>query len=583
MLHNIYLTETELDAQLKTVVDFLSEVHPELRNSSFQSSCVELRPINRSGEFNMSLNRSLNLWRLDDKAVDKLRDYLYKHNGQPYCMYYSVFAFDYQKEAKTKEGNKAVKGKITTDSALFTNEIVLDFDGISYVEFDHIQKRFSDIGIEGMWVFTGHGYQVHILLDEALYDTSFLYKLVYLFRAKGFMCDPNCTDSARLMRLPFTYNCKCFSNEEYDYEFNNPPLCKIIKETNKRYSSEVIVEKLLELPTISEADEMLYDAHMQTVDVKPVETIENTDMISIDMVEYPDYLNFDELPDAIVKMLRCTPMGFRNSALGLLIKYFKQYLLLGKEQMFNILNIWAEKACEPSYNSIDFIKDFDRLYQSGGLSYSSALAKQFGYIDFENLIQLHRDTKVVVSNTVFQNLNIIDGNVLRVYLGIKILEHGNSVSDEEEVNITIDAIAEVTGMSIPTLKRVLPTAKKLKLIYVRQGAKRKGEANTYHSTNINNNEAGFKMLSVNDLDVYLSTSKRLRLSNNELKLYLFMLYKFYTPDRAMLSLDKIGESIGFKFNTVSGLVSSLKQKKYLRVERVYKDKVVFYNKYTLLK
>lgn len=129
----------------------------------------------------------------------------------------------------------------------------------------------------------------------------------------------------------------------------------------------------------------------------------------------------------------------------------------------------------------------------------------------------------------------------------------------------------------------MPAAKKLKLVYVRQGAKRKGEANTYHSTNINNNEAGFKMLSVNDLDVYLSTSKRLRLTNNELKLYLFMLYKFYTPDRAMMSLDKIGESIGFKFNTISGLVSSLRQKKYLRVERVYKDKVVFYNKYTLLK
>lgn len=585
MLYNVYFTETELEAQLKTVVDFLGEVHPELNNNSYQSSCVELRPISRSGEFNISLNRSLNLWRLDEKSVDLLRDFLNKHNGQPYCLYYSVFAFDYQKEALTKTGNKAIKGKITTDSALFTNEIVLDFDNISYFEFTEIEKCLSKIGLKGLWVFTGHGYQMHILLNETLQDTRLLYQLVYLFRAKGFDCDPNCVDAARLMRLPFTYNCKCFANEVYDSEFNNPPLCKIVKETSKRYSFDDVVGMLSNLPTTSPQDEEVYYKGLQPIVSVPEKEVEDvsSDFVSINIVEYPEYLDFNELPEAIVKMLKCTPLGFRNNALGLLIRYFKQYLLFSKEQIFSVLKTWADLACDPAYNPLDFHKDFERLYQSGGLNYSAELAKQFGYIDFENLIQLHRDNKVIISNTVFQNLDIIDGNVLRAYLGVKILEHGNSVGDEdEEVNITIDAIADVTGMSIPTLKRVLPTAKKLKLVYVRQGAKRKGEANTYHSIHINNHDAGFKALSVNDLDVYLSTSKRLKLNNNELKLYLFMLYKFYTKDRA-LSLDKLGESIGVKFNTVSGLVSSLRQKRYLKVEKVYKDKVIYFNKYTLLK
>ena len=587
-----------MEAQLKTIVDFLSKVHPELTNNSFQNSCVELRPINRSNEFNIRLNRSLNLWRLDKNAIDRLRDYLFKHNGQPYCMYYSVFAFDYQKEAYTKTGKKAIKGKITTDSALMAHELVIDFDRISYMEFKELVKRFSEIDLEGIWVFTGHGYQLHILLDNPIYNDGELYKLVYLFRAKGFMCDPACVDSARLMRLPFTYNCKCFANEEYDNEFNNPPLCKIVKETNKRFSVSFIVEKLCALPTVNEDDEKYYINGQQgnkktqaftsatAEDTKEPDRalvpLNGEDDIALQMVEYPPFLIMDDLPEPIVKMLKLTPMGYRNSALGLMIKYFKQYLLFGKEQIYNVLRVWAEYACEPSYNQMDFIKDFERLYQGGGLNFSSELARKFGYINFENLIQLHRDNKVFISNTVFQSMDVIDGNVLRAYLGVKILEHGNMEGDEFSTPITINAIADVTGMSLRTLKRVLPMAKSLKLLYVSPGAKRKGESNTYHCNRINDSDAGFKALSVNDLEVYLSQSARLRLSNNELKLYMFMLYKFYTKDWAM-SLKKLGQSIGCAESSVSALVATLQKKRYIRIEKVYKDKVVFFNKYTLLK
>lgn len=582
MLHNIYFTETELDAQLITIVDFLQQVHPELTNNSYQKSCIELRPINRSGEFNISLNRSLNLWRLDEKSIDRLRDYLYKHNGQPYCMYYSVFAFDYSKDSYTKSGEKAMKGKITADSAMFTNEIVLDFDGVTYIEFVDLSKKIEKIGIEGIWVFTGHGYQLHILLDSPLYDKgNNVYKLVYLFRAKGFMCDSACVDTARLMRLPFTYNCKFFSHEEYDSEFNNPPLCKIVKESEKRYSYDYIVEQLFSLDTVSELDFDRF-ANAERVLGPDNQASEEAETISLCLTEYPEFLDFDSLPEPIVKMLKQTPMGYRNNALGLLIKYFKQYLMFGKEQIASILNTWAEQACEPAYNHIDFQKDFERLYHSGGLNYSSELAKQFGYIDFENQIQLHRDNKVFISNTIFQNLSVISGNALRAYLAVKILEHGNEADEENETPITINEIADVTGMSLPTLKRVLPTTKKLNLLYVKQGVKRNGEPNTYHSNKFSVTDAGFKALSVNDLEVYLSTSKRLKLSDSELKLYLFMLYKFYTKERA-LSLDKIGQHIGVTKSVVSRMVASLRKKKYIKVEKIYKDNIVFFNKYTLLK
>lgn len=589
VLHNIYLTDTELEAQAKTIIDFLLAVHPELNNKMPQNACVELRPINRSpDDFNIRLSRSLNLWRLDDKAIDFLKDYLNKHNGQPYCMYYSVFAFDSNKEAITKTGKKAVKGKITSETALFTHELVLDFDNINYMAARGLMLTLEKTGLDGLWVFTGHGYQLHILLDKPLYDKQILYRMVHLFRAKGFMCDTSCVDTARLMRLPFTYNCKCFSQETYDSEFDNPPLCKIIKETKKRFSIADIVEKMSALETVSELDEGIYLASLQVHHEEVNETsddaeVDSSEELVINRVEYPAYFRLSELPRPIVSMLYNTPDGFRNNVLGLLIKFCKQYLLLGRDQIQEIMQIWAEGACDPAYNPVDFPKDFERLYQMGGLPYSSELAKKFGYIDFKDQIEFHRDNKVLISNTVFQNLAAINGNVLRAYLAVKILEHGNGADEDvEPILITKEAISEVTGMAPRTLDRVLPAAKKLKLLYVKVGAKRKGEPNTYHSVQIVDSDAGFKALSVNDLEVYLSSSARLKLSDPELKLYLFMLYKFYTKDRAM-SLKKMGEFLGRSDSTVGENVESLRKKRYLKVERIYKDNVVFYNKYTLLK
>lgn len=190
---------------------------------------------------------------------------------------------------------------------------------------------------------------------------------------------------------------------------------------------------------------------------------------------------------------------------------------------------------------------------------------------------------MLIPNAIFKNLASIDANVLRVYLAIKVLEHGNSEYDTEDIiKPTVTSIEDVSGVSVRSLKRILPMARKMGLIYIKQGYKRNGEQSTYHTNEINSYDYGFKALSVNDLDIYLSTSARLKFSDNELKLYLFMLYKFYTNERAM-SLKKMGDFIGLTESAVSKLCKSLRKKRYLKIERVYKDKVVFYNKYTLLK
>lgn len=103
------------------------------------------------------------------------------------------------------------------------------------------------------------------------------------------------------------------------------------------------------------------------------------------MREYP-YLNNSTIPAAVAKMLDHTPIGFRNKALGFLIKFLKEQCRLNKAQILEILTLWAKEACEPSYPEEAFTSDFNRLYyQHRGLIYDAALAKEFGYIDFKEL------------------------------------------------------------------------------------------------------------------------------------------------------------------------------------------------------
>lgn len=101
------------------------------------------------------------------------------------------------------------------------------------------------------------------------------------------------------------------------------------------------------------------------------------------MREYP-YLDGKAIPPAVGKMLDHTPKGLRNKALGFLIKYLKEQCRLSRDQIQEILAIWAKDACIPCYPEQEFVSDFGRLYyQRRGLLYDSALAAEFGHIDFK--------------------------------------------------------------------------------------------------------------------------------------------------------------------------------------------------------
>ncbi|WP_422446727.1 hypothetical protein [Thermoanaerobacterium sp. DL9XJH110] len=193
--------------------------------------------------------KSLNLWRLYDKATERHIKFLQKINGIPVCLYYSVFALDYNKETFKKDGKPYIKGYINNQNAVHCQILVADFDKITESEHNAIIDMFNSCDIEVLSVFSGHGYQDIILLSEKVYDLNILKKFCCILKRKGFPVDENIVDPARVMRMPFSFNCKEFDpTNKYHSDSPKAIPTRLVRETDKRYSVKEIFEKLEMLP-----------------------------------------------------------------------------------------------------------------------------------------------------------------------------------------------------------------------------------------------------------------------------------------------------------------------------------------------
>lgn len=548
----------DTEKQLYDILTFLGTVHPYL-NSSGNKHCIEIRALSREEEYDFQLSKSLNIWKIDGTSTNLLKEFLEKHNGRHYCLYYSVFTFDYNMKAKTKAGKDVMKGHIASESAKFTEEIVLDFDDTSYERYLEIDKLLTDIGIDALWVHTGHGYHCHLLLNERLYDKKALLQSVYLFKSKGFNIDTACVDSARVMRLPSTINYKCMTSVKYKEERINPPITSICKESYKRYGFNELIEKISKLETVSKDDEELF---LKFMEEKPEEVESNTNEIK--QLVYP-YLDGIDLPIPIKKILAYTPEGYRNLAFGFLIKYFKQYLKLSRDRIKNILRIWCLEACEPP---IDIDRDFSRLYNINGLNYTSKLAQKYGIIDF-NEITNRED--IFISNDVLKDIDSFSAPEYRVYLAVKMIEHLEQVP-------TIKNIAQVLDISERALQPSLVSVSKGKHIYRNKGNRTLKESYSYHSTKIVSISNGYTKVSYNDLLSYIK-----ELNGNEARVFMYMKYKCFETGKCFYSQESLGEALDLKQNTISTIMKNLESKFFIKIEKTIISKNVHYCNYILLR
>lgn len=233
-------SKEELTEKAEETWELMRKFHPYL-DVSFSPKIdlkIEIRPLKREGKKFM---RSHLISNFSEDEKDKFIDYILelyrpkksRKTGEvrviPSCLYFSIFALDNKLKRVTGSLNYAVSNQ-TIARAHCTQIIAIDLDGISKEEYQYYKEVLNEYGIMTVDNFSGHGYQLFVLLDQASTDLHLQHKAIDVLREAGIPADVAVIDCGRIMRIPFI-------NSKYAYKYE---LVKCIRltDTDKRYSPE---------------------------------------------------------------------------------------------------------------------------------------------------------------------------------------------------------------------------------------------------------------------------------------------------------------------------------------------------------
>lgn len=237
---------------LRTLFPFIAvmpyRVNYQGRRENLQ---IELRAMKRfdpgdSAKKGTARYTSFNTFSLDQSCEEFLERYIRQCNKSKFelCEYFIFSAFDKNitKNADEEPSNRPQMCNATNTAMI--QSLMLDFDKLTKGEFIEHYTRLRQVGLEFLVVFTGHGYQVHFLLDQPTRDIHSLKALVRLATVMGYPVDPSANTVSQLCRMPFTLNSKAYDPKfGYDLEVIQTDL---LITTEKRYTLDELFLRLSE-------------------------------------------------------------------------------------------------------------------------------------------------------------------------------------------------------------------------------------------------------------------------------------------------------------------------------------------------
>ena len=557
-------TDIQIEKQLNKQIKFLSVIYPWITEDNYKDGCIEIRPIRRDKE--AKYIRSYNTWRLAEKDINSLRDFLKLINGQGYCVYYSLFTFDYTKT------NGKQKGKINNDNSLYTSVLGADFDEITWEEFQKEKQKLTNIGISTIDIFTGHGFQSIILLKEKIYDKEIIKKFTELMISKGFKVDVAITDCARVFRMPYTFNCKSLDiKNKYFGQGINPTTD--INWTEKRYHLVDVFKALNTLPNVIEQSQALTELDIKTIKTKPVtilekkvqlEKIKEIKNIKIENLNslYEKYVDIERLPESIQKMLQGSQSGLRNKVMLFIIPFLRNSLGLNIQAIKAILTTWGS-LCTPILNKEHIEKEVDRIYKYGFKGaqgkYTEELRKAYGYLEFNKFT---RQNKIIIPNSIFDDYDVIGDGSVKIYLAMKLTEQIDGIKE-----FTQKEIEDISQISRRTFFRNITDLISMGYVCKKRANRRNGEEYIYYINPYFSSINGFTML-----ENILVKSMINELTDGEMKLYSYLCMMIGNSKSDCWASQKyLSKKIGKTQQGISLLTNKLCDKKYINKKIVDKD------------
>ncbi|NBI07532.1 hypothetical protein [Senegalia massiliensis] len=585
MYKELTIDDDRINEYIEHQLRFLKKVYTFLDNNNFNESCLELRPISR---LKNKYFRSLNLWRFDDKAINKYRDYIKTINGTPTCIYYSGYSLNYEKVVLKENGKAYEKGKINKENSMITQILPMDFDDLSLEEFEKEISRLTNLGIETINIFSGNGFQSIVLLNRPSNDKDLYRKFTHLLLDKGFNVDPKITDCSRILRMPYTFNCKEYDYKKYSIENPTGKATTIYQDTDKRYNVKDIFEKIASLPnsnTYKDAlgtnnshnkpIEMINKSNTPSTSSKPIKT-KNNDFIEFKNINemYP-IIDYYSLPNAIQNVLIETPKNYRNSVLLFIVPFFRNKIGLDLDSIVEIMKVW-NLNCKPSQDENFVISEVKRVFSYGykGVGkWSTELATKFGYIEFE---EYKLADHIIIPNVLFENYNNLHQTAIKIFFMMKLFEDREDIKEWD-----IELIAKVSKVSEWTVRRYIKQLIDFKLVDKKRGNKKLKLKNKYYISIFWDKKLGFTTINPYTIQsmIYSELDK---LNDNEIKVYTYIYYKLRgnNNNKYFASQKVIGDMINMDRSTVSDITKRLHKKRRI-IKKTYKNNNIPHTNYFL--
>ena len=576
----LQLSMEESKQRASNIIKFLKLVHPGNIGSGFMKA-IEIKFLLRGEGDSYSFYKPTLLFGLDsEKTLDVLTNAIFETSCFSHCCYYSLYTFDNKKEVRVPitDGNgrktyehKEVK-KIVEGNTYETSVLPIDIDGISREEYEEYRAYLLNLGIETIGEKTGNGYQMLILLDKPfkmkkLYQdfTSKLHKLIPAI-------DPSIDVPTQVFRLPYTRNCKEYSNQFLYYKPYDPQAKEVVvlDWTEERYSKKVIFDILDgeiakkfgdDTSTRSKKDDS------EVVEGKTtnytVEVLSSRKMAITTDKTYQDlykHIDFGDLPLNVQNILKGTTEGFRNKCVLYLTPFFNKVLGLTQEQALETLETF-NNLCTPvkpfSVVKSDYYRFSDDYgdYKKG--KYDPKMMQEFGKEELDTLIRADFD-KILFDNEVIKRFNEIHHSSIPLYLALKLLE---IECDFEKKSFTKEEIASTARVSPKTVQRYIGELTKYSIVVNVKGNNKQGIKKGYKI-----NEFGQYINGFTKLNKSLVKTMLLELTPAEMVVYTYMMFKVAATDStfAFASQDKIGEDVDLDKSMISRITDELKRKNYIR-------------------
>lgn len=620
----------ELNNKADKILDFLSVVHPFLTNKTIDLRvkdprtehkaipAIEIKTFKREHKpfevigqdkdgkdirYNQ-VHKTFTLFSntemyLKNKLINKL-DELYNKKSVPFCTFFSTHTLnDYiqivDEDSLRKKGYSEKKitcilnhNHINVKNSLSTQIVSADFDHITVDEMNKELERFNKIGLNpNIVVSSGHGFHLHWLLKEPIF--TFNRKIFVDFHnsliSKGFRNDEKIGDIARVLRVPYTLNCKdpnnitevelLYCNTDFTYTeqdlFNAldkledvVPLTPI-KEKSK---VETKVKKEKDLFIVSKENKSNNNVKYELLD----EAILKEEFNKL----YCIYPLLQDIPEPVKQLMMGFRKGMADVQLLFLITYLYRNLGMDKATITNIVNVMkVQDRFNWAWADDGYIKEkIDRVYHekkynAGGIYLSNKLNTTFGFVDW----QFQDRSTIMINNYIFTKISEIGTASAIVYLKMLV--------DNNYNNTTVFELNDCVKKFNISKRNIQPHFQKLcdaRILDKKRSAKKKGETYDYILSAFTDDTKGFTKFNAFVLKTMIRQFNNKELNATQLCILIYLAYRA-VQGKFAIAQDTIAENFGLNQSNISKNFKKLIEYDYVTREKVYTSNVKYHYEY----